>query len=138
VAEGRRAAFNLGQLVGAGLLDAEQVGAVLLEAAMAAPATGHADRERKARALASLLRPSAIKPKVIRLGDATRAATNAPTSTTPGTATSRNRRNTRNSSMNLQARPVADRRPTGATQAQHPGLLRTRCATKLASATPHQ
>jgi hypothetical protein len=45
-----RAAFNLGQLVAAGLLDADQVGAVLLEAAMAAPATGHADRERKARA----------------------------------------------------------------------------------------
>jgi hypothetical protein len=44
-----RAAFNLGQLVGARLLDAEQVAAVLLEAAMAAPATGHADRERKAR-----------------------------------------------------------------------------------------
>jgi hypothetical protein len=44
-----RAAFNLGQLVAAGLLDAEQVRAVLLEAAMAAPATGHADRERKAR-----------------------------------------------------------------------------------------
>jgi hypothetical protein len=45
-----RAAFNLGQLVAAGLLDAEQVGAVLLEAALAAPAAGHADRERRARA----------------------------------------------------------------------------------------
>jgi hypothetical protein len=45
-----RAAFNLGQLVAAGLLDADQVGAVLLEAALAAPATGHADRERRARA----------------------------------------------------------------------------------------
>jgi Bifunctional DNA primase/polymerase, N-terminal len=44
-----RAAFNLGQLVAAGLLDAEQVRTVLLEAAMAAPATGHAERERKAR-----------------------------------------------------------------------------------------
>jgi hypothetical protein len=44
-----RAAFNLGQLIAARLLDAEQVGAVLLEAALAAPATGHADRERKAR-----------------------------------------------------------------------------------------
>jgi hypothetical protein len=43
-----RAAFSLGQLVAAGLLDAEEVRAVLLEAAMAAPATGHADRERKA------------------------------------------------------------------------------------------
>jgi hypothetical protein len=45
-----RAAFNLGQLIAAGLLDADQVGAVLLEAAMAAPTSGHADRERKARA----------------------------------------------------------------------------------------
>ena len=44
-----RAAFNLGQLVAAELLDAEQVRTVLLEAALAAPATGHADRERKAR-----------------------------------------------------------------------------------------
>jgi hypothetical protein len=44
-----RAAFNLGQLVAGGLLDAGEVGAVLLEAALAAPATGHADRARKAR-----------------------------------------------------------------------------------------
>jgi hypothetical protein len=44
-----RAAFNLGQLVASHLLDAEQVRAVLLEAALAAPSIGHADRERKAR-----------------------------------------------------------------------------------------
>jgi hypothetical protein len=45
-----RAAFNLGQVVATGLLDAEEVRAVLLEAALAAPATGHRDRERRARA----------------------------------------------------------------------------------------
>jgi hypothetical protein len=45
-----RAAFNLGQLAAAGLLEPGEVGAVLLEAALAAPATGHADRGRRARA----------------------------------------------------------------------------------------
>jgi hypothetical protein len=44
-----RAAFNLGQLIAARLLDAAEVSAVLLEAAMAAPTSGHADRKRKAR-----------------------------------------------------------------------------------------
>jgi hypothetical protein len=59
-----RAAFNLGQLVGAGLLDAGEVSAVLLEAALAAPATGHADRERKARAtIESGLRAGARTPR---------------------------------------------------------------------------
>jgi hypothetical protein len=59
-----RAAFNLGQLVAAGLLDAEQVAAVLLEAALAAPATGHADRERKARqTITSGLRAGARTPR---------------------------------------------------------------------------
>jgi hypothetical protein len=59
-----RAAFNLGQLVAAGLLDAEQVRAVLLEAALAAPATGHADRARKARAtIDSGLAGGARKPR---------------------------------------------------------------------------
>ena len=59
-----RAAFNLGQLVAAGLLDAEQVHAVLLAAALEAPATGHADRERKATAtIASGLRAGAAKPR---------------------------------------------------------------------------
>jgi hypothetical protein len=59
-----RAAFNLGQLVAAGLLDADQVGAVLLEAALAAPATGHADRERKARAtIKSGLRAGQQQPR---------------------------------------------------------------------------
>jgi hypothetical protein len=64
-----RAAFNLGQLVAAGLLDAEQVYAVLLAAALAAPATGHADRERKAKAtIASGLRGGAAKPRQRRGG----------------------------------------------------------------------
>jgi hypothetical protein len=45
-----RAAFSLGQLAGAGLLEADQVRARLLAAALAAPASGHADRERRARA----------------------------------------------------------------------------------------
>jgi hypothetical protein len=59
-----RAAFRLGQLVAAGLLDAEQVAAVLLEAALAAPATGHADRERKARqTITSGLRAGARTPR---------------------------------------------------------------------------
>jgi hypothetical protein len=59
-----RAAFNLGQLVAAGLLDAGEVRAVLLEAAMAAPATGHADRERRARAtIDSGLAGGARKPR---------------------------------------------------------------------------
>jgi Bifunctional DNA primase/polymerase, N-terminal len=66
-----RAAFNLGQLVAAGLLDPEQVRGVLLAAALAAPATGHADRERKATAtIASGLRAGAAKPRHRRDGAA--------------------------------------------------------------------
>jgi Bifunctional DNA primase/polymerase, N-terminal len=66
-----RAAFNLGQLVAGGLLDAEQVRAVLLAAALAAPASGHADRERKAKAtIASGLRGGAAKPRRRRDGAA--------------------------------------------------------------------
>jgi Bifunctional DNA primase/polymerase, N-terminal len=66
-----RAAFNLGQLVAAGLLDADQVRAVLLAAALAAPATGHADRERKATAtITSGLRGGAAKPRRRRDGAA--------------------------------------------------------------------
>jgi hypothetical protein len=45
-----RAAFSLGQLAAAGLLDPHQVRARLLAAALAAPANGHHDRERRARA----------------------------------------------------------------------------------------
>jgi hypothetical protein len=45
-----RAAFNLGQLAAAGLLNADEVRARLLAAALAAPASGHADRQRRARA----------------------------------------------------------------------------------------
>jgi Bifunctional DNA primase/polymerase, N-terminal len=64
-----RAAFNLGQLVAAGALDPEQVRAVLLAAALAAPATGHADRQRKAKAtIASGLRGGAAKPRRRRDG----------------------------------------------------------------------
>jgi hypothetical protein len=64
-----RAAFNLGQLVAAGLLDADQVREVLLAAALAAPTTGHADRERKAEAtIASGLRAGAAKPRRRRNG----------------------------------------------------------------------
>jgi len=59
-----RAAFNLGQLTAAGLLDPGEVRTVLLEAAMAAPSSGHADRERKARAtIASGLRAGARTPR---------------------------------------------------------------------------
>jgi hypothetical protein len=59
-----RAAFSLGQLAAAGLLDPGEVRAVLLEAALAAPATGHADRERRARAtIESGLRGGARKPR---------------------------------------------------------------------------
>jgi hypothetical protein len=66
-----RAAFHLGQLVAAGLLDAEQVAAVLLAAALAAPSTGHADRQRKAKAtIASGLRGGAAKPRRRRDGAA--------------------------------------------------------------------
>jgi hypothetical protein len=66
-----RAAFNLGQLVAAGLLDADQVRAVLLAAALAAPGTGHADRERKAKAtITSGLRGGAAKPRQRRGGAA--------------------------------------------------------------------
>jgi hypothetical protein len=50
--------------VAAGLLGAEQVAAVLLDAALQAPATGHTDRERKATAtIASGLRGGAAKPR---------------------------------------------------------------------------
>jgi hypothetical protein len=45
-----RAAFCLGQLVAAGLLEVDQVRVRLLAAALAAPASGHADRGRRARA----------------------------------------------------------------------------------------
>jgi Bifunctional DNA primase/polymerase, N-terminal len=66
-----RAAFSLGQLVAAGLLDADQVHQVLLTAALQAPATGHADRERKAKAtIASGLRGGAAKPRRRRDGAA--------------------------------------------------------------------
>jgi hypothetical protein len=66
-----RAAFNLGQLVAAGLLDPDQVHAVLLGAALAAPATGHADRKRKATAtIASGLRGGAARPRQRRGGAA--------------------------------------------------------------------
>jgi len=59
-----RAAFNLGQLVAARLLDADQVRGVLLAAALAAPATGHTDRERKAKeTITSGLRGGAAKPR---------------------------------------------------------------------------
>jgi hypothetical protein len=59
-----RAAFNLGQLVATGLLEAGEVRAVLLAAALAAPATGHADRERRARAtIESGLAGGARKPR---------------------------------------------------------------------------
>ena len=59
-----RAAFNLGQLTATGLLDPGEVRAVLLEAALAAPATGHRDRERRARAtIASGLRAGARTPR---------------------------------------------------------------------------
>jgi hypothetical protein len=64
-----RAAFSLGQLVAAGLLEPDQVQGVLLAAALAAPATGHADRERKATAtIASGLRGGAAKPRRRRDG----------------------------------------------------------------------
>ncbi len=66
-----RAAFNLGQLVAAGLLDADQVYAVLLAAALAAPTTGHADRQRKAKAtITSGLRAGAARPRQRRNGAA--------------------------------------------------------------------
>jgi hypothetical protein len=66
-----RAAYNLGQLVAASLLEADQVRAVLLAAALAAPGTGHADRERKAKAtIASGLRGGAAKPRQRRGGAA--------------------------------------------------------------------
>src|SRR6266508_111514 len=66
-----RAAFNLGQLVAAGLLDVDQVRQVLLDAALQAPAAGHADRERKATAtITSGLRGGAAKPRRRRDGAA--------------------------------------------------------------------
>jgi hypothetical protein len=59
-----RAAFRCGQLVAAGLLDRVEVRAQLLAAALAAPATGHRDRERKARAtIESGLAGGARKPR---------------------------------------------------------------------------
>jgi hypothetical protein len=59
-----QAAFNLGQLVAGGLLDAGEVRAVLLAAALAAPTTGHTDRQRKAQAtIASGLAGGAAKPR---------------------------------------------------------------------------
>ena len=59
-----RAAFNHGQLAAARLLDPGEVRAVLLSAALAAPATGHADRERRARAtIESGLRAGARTPR---------------------------------------------------------------------------
>jgi Bifunctional DNA primase/polymerase, N-terminal len=64
-----RAAFNLGQLVVAGLLDPDQVRSVLLAAALAAPATGHTDRQRKAKAtITSGLRAGVAKPRRRRNG----------------------------------------------------------------------
>jgi hypothetical protein len=45
-----RAAFSLGQLAAAGLLEADEIRARLLAAAMSAPASQHTDRERRARA----------------------------------------------------------------------------------------
>jgi hypothetical protein len=63
-----RAAFNLGQLVAAGLLDPDHVRQVLLAAALQAPATGHADRQRKATAtITSGLRGGVAKPRRWRL-----------------------------------------------------------------------
>lgn len=68
-----RAAFNLGQLVAAGLLDVDQVRAVLLAAVLVAPAIGHTDRERKAKAtIASGLRGGAAKPRTARPAGGTR------------------------------------------------------------------
>jgi Bifunctional DNA primase/polymerase, N-terminal len=59
-----RAAFRLGQLVAAGLLDASEVRVRLLAAALAAPPTGHRDRDRKARAtIESGLAAGARKPR---------------------------------------------------------------------------
>jgi len=59
-----RAAFRLGQLAAAGLLDASEVRARLLAAALAAPATGHRDRGRRARAtIESGLAGGARKPR---------------------------------------------------------------------------
>jgi hypothetical protein len=61
-----RAAFNLGQLVAAGLLEAERVRAVLLTAALEA-----GNPEAKARAtIASGLRGGAAKPRRRREGAA--------------------------------------------------------------------
>jgi len=59
-----RAAFSLGQLAAAGLLDAGEVRARLLAAAMSAPAGGHTDRERRARAtIESGLAGGAARPR---------------------------------------------------------------------------
>jgi hypothetical protein len=58
-------------MVAGGLLDADRVRAVLLAAALAAPATGHADRARKATAtITSGLRGGAAKPRRRRAGAA--------------------------------------------------------------------
>jgi hypothetical protein len=57
--------------VAAGLLEAEQFRVVLLAAALQAPATGHADRQRKANAtITSGLQAGAAKPRRRRLGSA--------------------------------------------------------------------
>jgi hypothetical protein len=65
-----RAAFSLGQLAAAGLLDAEEIRGRLLAAALAAPASGHADRERRARAtIESGLRRGAQLPRRRRVGE---------------------------------------------------------------------
>jgi hypothetical protein len=45
-----RAAFSLGQLAAARLLEVDEIRGRLLAAALAAPASGHPDRERRARA----------------------------------------------------------------------------------------
>jgi hypothetical protein len=64
-----RAAFSLGQLASTGLLDPDEIRAVLLAAALAAPATGHPDRQRKATAtITSGLRAGAATPRRRRDG----------------------------------------------------------------------
>jgi hypothetical protein len=64
-----RAAFCLGQLAAAGLLDADETRVRLLAAALAAPASGHADRERRARAtIESGLAAGAQLPRRRRAG----------------------------------------------------------------------
>jgi len=65
-----RAAFSLGQLAAAGLLDADEIRARLLAAALAAPAGTHSDRERRARAtIESGLAAGARTPRRRGAGD---------------------------------------------------------------------